>query len=231
MTEMKIKLPILLSAVALCAGCFVCSESEFPKVQNVALTAGKNIPVQISGFEAAVTTYVPVYGYETVFSSRPMSRRRHHHVYATTYATETYVPQSSTTTVFAERAAETLEKGGYILQSATPKYRIEVKFGGPYISDSDSVTSAMWSIFTVFTAGYGTQNWSAKLKIYDVASGKLVHHKDFSQRYEALVWGPIPIFSPAGSEAISNGSMQSWCLTALTDLSVAEAMTFIGAQP
>jgi hypothetical protein len=69
------------------------------------------------------------------------------------------------------------------------------------------------------------------LKIYDVASDRLVHHKDFSQRYEAIVWGPIPIFSPAGSDTISYGSMQNWCLSALTDLSVAEAMTFLGAQP
>jgi hypothetical protein len=81
----------------------------------------------------------------------------------------------------------------------------------------------------VFTAGYGTQTWSAKLKIYDIASGKLVYHKDYSQKYEAIVWGPLPLFSPAGSSTISYGSMQSWCLSALTDTAVSDAMKYLGS--
>jgi hypothetical protein len=228
---MKISNILLPCAAAVLSGCFVCSETRFPEVKSSALPQGRDMQVQLSGFEATVTTYVPVFGYETVFSSRPMSRRcRHPHVYSTTYATQTYVPQSATTSVFAERAAETLEKGGYILQGTSPRYRIEVKFGGPYTSDGDSAKSAMWSIFTVFTAGYGTQTWSAKLRIYDVATGKLAFHKDYSQRYEAVVWGPIPLFSPAGSETISYASMQSWCLSALTDTAVAEAMDFLNSK-
>jgi hypothetical protein len=217
-----------LSAMLL-SGCFVCSETEFPKTQPVALAQGRNVEVQLSGFEAVVTTYVPVYEYGTVFSGRPMSCRRHSVYYTTTYANQTYVPQSSTTTAFAERAAETFEKGGFVLQSAKPKYRVEVKFGGPFVSDGDSATSAAWSIFTIFTAGYGTQTWSAKLKIYDIASGRLVFHKDYSQKYEAIVWGPLPFFSPAGSSTISYGSMQSWCLSALTDLAVSDAMSYLGS--
>ena len=228
---MRKKLLSIPAAAALCAGCFVCSETKFPETRPKALTQGRDVHVQLSGFESTVTTYVPIYGYETVFSSRPMSRRRHAHFYSTTYATETYVPQTSSTTVFAERAAEIFEKGGYVLQSASPKYRVEVKFGGPYASDGDSAATAMWSIFTVFTAGYGTQTGSAKLKVYDIASGRLVHHRDFSQRYEAIVWGPIPLFSPAGSDTISYGSMQNWCLSALTDLAVADAMAYLGSLP
>ena len=216
-------------SAALLSGCIVCSETEFPKTQPVALAQGRNIAVQLSGFEAVVTTYVPVYEYGTVFAGRPMSCRRRPVYYTATYANQTYVPQSSTTTAFAERAAETFEKGGYLLQSATPQFRVEVKFAGPFVSDGDSAESAAWSIFTAFTAGHGTQTWSAKLKIYDVASGRLVYHKDYLQKYEAIVWGPLPLFSPAGSGTISYGSMQSWCLSALTDLAVADAMSYLGS--
>jgi hypothetical protein len=217
-------------SITLLSGCFVCSETEFPKARPVALDKGRDVTVQLSGFDAVVTTYVPVYEYGTVFAGRPMACRRRPVCYTATYANQTYVPQSSTTTAFAERAAETFEKCGYILQSAAPKYRVEVKFGGPFISDGDSAVSAAWSIFTVFTAGYGTQTWSAKLKIYDIASGRLAYHKDYSQKYEAVVWGPLPLFSPAGSSTISYGSMQSWCLSALTDIAVADAMAFLGSS-
>ena len=216
-------------SVSLLSGCFVCSETEFPKVQPAALAQNRNVEVQLSGFEAVVTTYVPVYEYGTVFSGRPMSCRRHPVYYTTTYANQTYVPQSSTTTAFIERATEMFEKGGYVLQGAKPKFRVEVKFDGPFLSDGDSAQSAAWSIFTVFTAGYGTQTWSAKLKIYDIASGRLVYFKDYSQKYEAVVWGPLPFFSPAGSSAISYGSMQSWCLSAHTDLAVSDAMAYLGS--
>ena len=216
-------------SAAFLSGCFVCSETEFPKIQQSESVQGRDIAVQLSGFDAVVTTYVPVYEYGTVFAGRPMSCRRRPVYYTATYANQTYVPQSSTTTAFAERAAETFEKGGYVLQSAAPKYRVEVKFGGPFVSDGDSAVAAAWSIFTVFTAGYGTQTWSAKLKIYDIASGKLVYHKDYSQKYEAIVWGPLPLFSPAGSSTISYGSMQSWCLSALTDTAVSDAMKYLGS--
>lgn len=217
-------------SVALLSGCFVCSETEFPKAQSVALVKGKEVTVQLAGFAADVTTYVPVYEYGTVFPGRPVFGRRRAFHYPTTYSTQTYVPQVSTTTVFAERAAEIFEKGGCVLKSADPKYSVEVKFDGPFVSDGDSTVSALWSVFTIFTAGYGTQTWSAKLKIYDIKSGKLVYHKDYSQRYEALVWGPLPLFSPAGSSEISYGSMQSWCLSALTDLAAADALAFLGSS-
>jgi hypothetical protein len=228
---MKTRMIVLFASAALLGGCFVCSESEFPKVAMTALSAGKSMEVQLTGFEAMVTSYVPIYGYETVFASRPVCRRRSSAFYSTTYATQTYIPQSSVTTVFAERAADAFEKGGFVLAGSAPKYRVEVKFGGPYVSDSDNVKAAMWSLFTVFTAGYGTQSWSAKLKVYEIASGRLVYHKDYSQRYEAIVWGPLPIFSPSGSETISHGSMQSWCLSALTDCAVTDAMAFLGNLP
>jgi hypothetical protein len=63
-------------SAALLSGCFVCSETEFPKIQQSESVQGRDIAVQLSGFDAVVTTYVPVYEYGTVFAGRPMSCRR-----------------------------------------------------------------------------------------------------------------------------------------------------------
>ena len=48
------------------AGCFTIFESEYPVVE-MAAAGGADIKVQLSGFEAAVTTYEVLYGYETSY--------------------------------------------------------------------------------------------------------------------------------------------------------------------
>jgi hypothetical protein len=55
-------------------------------------------------------------------------------------------------------------------------------------------------------------------------------HCDYSERYSALVWGPIPLFSPASSDKTSASKMQGWCLSALTDRAMADATAFLAAQ-
>ena len=212
------------------AGCFTVSETEYPQVAQTSLAKDRDLPVQLSGFEAAITSYVPVYGYETVLSPGPGPRHRHH-LYATTIQTETYVPQVNNTTAFLDRATDTLEKCGYTLQTTQPKYRVEVKFSGPFVSGSENGASLAWSVFTVFTTDYGVQTWTARMKIYDVLTGKVCLFRDYTQKYEAYVWGPLPIFSPAGSDKCSYNVMQSWCLTALTDRAMADATAFLSTAP
>jgi hypothetical protein len=225
---MKIKLQTLAFIAALStAGCFTVNETPYPSVSPSAAPADKAVNVQLSGFEAAVTTYVPVYGYETVLSSAHGHGPRRHRLYATTIATETYVPQVNNSTAFIDRATDTLEKCGYVLQTTNPKYRIEVKFSGPFVTDGEVAKSAAWSLLTVFTADYGTQTWTARLKIHELATGKVVLFRDYTQKYESLVWGPLPIFSPAGSDKSDYNMMQSWCLTALTDRAMADATAFL----
>ena len=225
---MKIKLHALGFIAALStAGCFTVNETPYPSVSSSAAPADKAVHVQLSGFEAAVTTYVPVYGYETVLSSAHGHGPRRHRLYATTIATETYVPQVNNSTAFIDRATDTLEKCGYVLQTTNPKYRIEVKFSGPFVTDGEFAKSAAWSLLTVFTADYGTQTWTARLKIHELATGKVVLFRDYTQKYESLVWGPLPIFSPAGSDKSDYNMMQSWCLTALTDRAMADATAFL----
>ena len=128
------------------------------------------------------------------------------------------------------RATDTLEKCGYILQTTTPKYRVEVKFSGPFVSDGEVAEAAAWSLFSILTADYGVQTWSARLKIHNLTTGKVELFKDYTQKYESLVWGPIPIFSPAGSDKSNYNMMQSWCLTALTDLAMADATAFLAGK-
>jgi hypothetical protein len=213
------------------AGCFTIFESEYPAVE-MASAGNADVKVQLSGFEAAVTTYEVLYGYETSY--------RYHHYYGyrrnygywgpSTVMTETYVPQTRATSAYIDRATEILELNGFNAKTDKPEYRVEVKFDGPFVSDGERAAEAAWTIFSLLTADYGVHTWTAKLKIYDVATGKLLMHYDYSERYSALVWGPIPLFSPAGSEKTSANSMQRWCLMALTDRAMAYATAFLAAQ-
>lgn len=227
---MKIGYLLTCSLLAALAGCISFNETEFPESPSSALPAGKALRLQVSGFDALVTSYVPVYGYSTVVHGGGWygpHGRYYGGPYATTVATETFIPQASPTAVFRNRATETLEKCGYVLQTNDPQYRLEVTFGGPFTSDGDTWTSLAWNLLTLLTADYATQTWTAKLKIYDVKSGKLAFFRDYEQRYQVTVWGPIPLFSPGASEKTKYEAMQSWCLTALTDRTLADATAFL----
>ena len=223
------KTTMALSMLAF-AGCFTIFESEYPSVE-MASAGNADVKVQPSGFEAAVTTYEILYGYETSY--------RYHHYYGhrrnygywgpSTVMTETYVPQTRATSAYIDRATEILELNGFNAKTDKPEYRVEVKFDGPFVSDGERAAEAAWTIFSLLTADYGVHTWTAKLKIYDVATGKLLMHYDYSERYSALVWGPIPLFSPAGSDKTSTNSMQNWCLTALTDRAMADATAFLSS--
>ena len=57
---MKASNIFFLCAMALLSGCFVCSETRFPDVKSTALPQGRDMHVQLSGFEATVTTYATV---------------------------------------------------------------------------------------------------------------------------------------------------------------------------
>lgn len=228
---MKGRLLSVLFAACL-SGCVSFNETEFPQVDIRSLPEGRNPRVQLLGLDAVITTYTPVYGYATVMGGGSYYgygpyRHRYYGPYMTTVATETFIPQSTATSVFKDRAVEILEKSGCILQTTDPQYRIEVTFGGPYVSDSDSVKIFCWNLFTLLTADYGTQTWTAKLKIHEVKTGKLLFSSDYSQKYEVNVWGPVPLFSPGASSKTKYSVMQSWCLTALTDRTLADAINFL----
>lgn len=221
------KMIFSLSVLAL-AGCFTLHETEYP-VANPVNAGGKEIKVQLAGFEAEVTKYVPVYGYETVFHSGHRHRRGYGG-WMSTYMTESYVPQTSTTRVYLDRATDIFEKSGFIVKTPSPEIQVEVKFSGPFVSGCDNSVSVAWTLLSILSADYGVQTWNARMKIYELSTGKLLMSQDYVQRYQAVVWGPIPIFSPGSSELTTYNAMQSWCLTALTDRAMADATAFIAGR-
>ena len=227
---MKRILPVTAFALVvggLC-GCWTVRQTPWPESAAKALQGGRELRVQLAGFDATVTSYLPVHGYTTVSGwSDPWyggRRRRYGGYYSTTVSTTEFIPHVAKTSAYLNRATDAFEKCGCILQTTNPQYRVEVRFEGPYGEDGDGWAKFGWMLCTIFTADFDAQNWTAKLKIYDAPSGRLVFERSLSQRYEAVVWGPIPIFSPGCSDQTSGGFMQNWCLTALTDQAVAEAM-------
>ena len=224
----------LLAAQVLVTGCWTVRETPPPLTTVAKLPAGRDLKVQVAGFDATVTTYETAYGYATVtgfdgpyYDCR--GRYRGGFATTTTYSTTEYIPHTEPTPAYRNRATDALERAGCILQAPDPKYRVEVRFEGPFIENGDIWASAGWLLCTIFTADFGAQNWMARLRVHDLTSGKLVFDKSMSVRDEALVWGPIPIFSPACAVRTSGSVMKDNCLCALTDLAVAEAVAFLSS--
>ena len=227
----------IYSIISLClSGCWTFREAEHPAIEVAKLPSGKDVRVQLAGFDAMVTTYDTAYGYGTMtgFGGGPYYGRRGRYYGGgfgtTTYQTTEFIPHREATSVYRNRAADALERAGCILQTKDPQYRVEVRFEGPFSESGDGWATAGWIICTIFTADYGAADWSAKLKIHDMKTGKMIYEKDFTERDEAVVWGPIPIFSPASASRNSAGTMKDICLTALTDRTIAEAVSFLSGR-
>lgn len=206
------------------AGCITLHETEYPATEAARAPDGKEISIRLTGFKATITEYVPVLGYSTAYVAHGPYRRGGHY---TTVSSQTYIPQVRENEAFLARAQELLEDNGFLLKAATPQYLVDVTFSGPYVSEGEQFAEGCWILCSLFSADYGVQTWNAKLKVYDNATGKIVFHREYSQRYQVVVWGPLPFISPASSSKNNYNSMQSWCLTALTDRAVADASAFI----
>ena len=223
------------SIISLClAGCWTVRETDHPAVEVVKLPEGRDVKVQVAGFDMTVTTYETAYGYGTVSTFDGPYYGRHGRYYGgygtTTYQTTEFIPRTEATSAYRDRATDALERAGCIVQTKDPQYRVEVRFEGPFSESGDGWATAGWIICTLFTADYGAADWSAKLKIHDMKTGKMIYEKDFTERDEAVVWGPIPIFSPACNSRNSASTMKDICLTALTDRAVAEAVSFLSKR-
>lgn len=223
------------SVILLClSGCWTFREAAHPEIAVPALPSGKDVRVQLAGFDATVTTYDAAYGYGTMtgFGGGPYYGRRGRYYGGgmATYSTTEFIPRTEATSVYRNRAADALERAGCILQTKDPQYRVEVRFEGPFSDSGDGWATAGWIICTIFTADYGAADWSAKLKIHDMKTGKMIYERDFTERDEAVVWGPIPIFSPACNSRNSPSVLKDNCLTALTDRTIAEAVSFLSKR-
>ncbi|MBQ1568348.1 MAG: hypothetical protein IIZ70_00410 [Kiritimatiellae bacterium] len=219
-------------AVAL-AGCFTLTQSDYPAVQ--ASKPGPVSAVHLTGFEATVTRFVPIYGYATVWNSTPgYYHRGHYHpgwTYPETVSTTSYIPDTRLTTAYVEKAQEAFESAGWTVGSTNATVVVDVAFSGPSVSDSDAVNEFFIMLFTAFTVDRTRDVWSARLKITDAASGKVLFMNRYEQEYTATVFGLVPIFSPLSADVVQGGYIKNWCLSALTDRAVADATAFLSSKP
>ena len=223
----KLMFPIM---AILAAGCFTLKETPYPEMAMAALPEGREISIQLRGFKAMFTEYVPVYSYNTVWVDSYPRRYGWGGGHYGTVTSSAYYPQTTESGAFAQRAKTLAESAGFTTMAQQPDYIVEATFGGPFVTDGERCVEALWMLLSVFSADYSVQTWTAQLKIYDNKTGKLVFHHDYSQRYEVTVWGPFPLLSPAGSSKNTLNSMQSWCLTALTDRIMADAAAFLSPK-
>ena len=226
---------ILLMPVLLLAGCFTVRQTEMPVSQMTRAPEGRDVKVALSGFAALLTEYIPVYGYETVYVDRGWHGRRGRRGgwyggHFETATTETLIPQTRANEAFRMRAQSILEENGFLLRATPSDYTVDVTFEGPFVSSSETAAEWAWMLCSVLTTEYSVQTWTAKLKVYDNKTGRVIFHEDYSQKYEDLVFSPLFFIGLSGYTENTYNYMQNWCLTALTDRAMAAATAFLAQR-
>ncbi len=217
-----------------CAGCLAFNQTEFPKVAvTAAAGAAEKLTLAVNGFETAVTEVETIESFSSVYVPGYYGRHHYRPGYYELVPSVAYVSQSRVTDVFLKRARERFEDAGYSVSTgaAVPDYAIEVSFAGPIVSNGDVWSSVAWNLFTVFLFDYTGVEWTAKLRIRDNKTGKVVLSHEYQQRYEAHAAGLIPLFSIASCDETRAQYAQFWCLGALTDRAVADATAFFATLP
>ena len=227
----------MLAPALLLAGCFTVSQTEKPVFEMTRAPEGRDVKVSLSGFAATLTELIPVYGYETVYVEPGWRGRRGpgprggwHGGHFEVAQTEAYIPQTRANEAFRLRAQSTLEENGFLLRATPTDYTVDVTFAGPSVSSSELAAEWAWMLCSVLTTEYSVQTWTAKLKIYDNKTGRVLFHEDYSQKYEDLVFSPLFFVGLSGYTENTFSYMQNWCLTALTDRAMAAATAFLAKR-
>lgn len=230
---MKMNPGILCSALLLAAGCFTISQSEFP---SVALTQVNAPKVQVEGFQSSVIDYTPIFSTSTYmvdgpgWYGGPHRRRPWHGPYMGSYTTATYMPTLRNTDVFLQRAMTDLEKSGCILRAQPAKYTVSGSFNGPVYAETAGLKSLGVFLGSILSARFEMVTYLCDVKVYEVASGKLVFSQSYAQDYFASGWSPIPIFGIMEFEKVEGDYMRTWCLSALVDRAMADVTRFLSEQ-
>jgi len=222
---MKTTLTLFGALSLLLTGCWTLSETEYPAVN---VPEGKGVRVKLSNFRTGVYDYVPVEGHESMATNTVDEL-----LVGQARATQTdmsWMMQFSAAGRLVSRSVAELKRKGYVIDIKKPQYVIEVKFAGPTMPDYDVMRQLGYAVCTLFTAENMIVTWTAQLKVRDGATNKVLYTKDFEQTYDVVVWGPIPVASPACCGKISYDGSNSWALTALNDLALADATTFIAGR-
>ena len=222
-----------LLPLALLAGCFTLSQSEYPAVSMTEVASGAKIHVE--GFQSTVIDYTPVYSTSTYVSTHPVWRgpyRRPYYggAYMGSYTTETYVPTVRNTDVFLQRAMGNFEKAGCILRAQPARYTVAGMFSGPFAGDMAALKSAGVFIGSIMSARFEMLTYSSEVKVYDTSSGKLVFNRSYTQDYYASGWSPLPLFGIMDFDKVQGEYMKSWCLAALTDRMTADVTAWLAGQ-
>lgn len=215
----------ILPLTLLVGGCWTFNESSFPEVAFTSPAA--ECTVAVTGFEAYQTEYEAVQSVRTVYVPGYISRHYYEPGYYETVPAVSYLPRTRATDMYLRRAQDELERAGFTLAQNNASRTVDVSFAGPVDDSGDSVRRACWMIGTVFFCDYGAETWTARLRIRDPKSGKLLFSRDYTQKYETNVFALIPLFGPAGCDRTDSQSMRAWCMTALTDRAVADATAFL----
>lgn len=229
-----------VKVIAVCAslvalgGCFTWHETAPVQTQMSKAPEGREITIALSGFAATLVDYIPVYGHQTYYvEGGPVwgrhGRRGWHPGHYETATTETLIPKFEKTEVFRTRARNLFEDSGFLLRAAPTDYNVDVVFEGPFVTDDEQSLEWVWMLCSVLSAEYSVQTWTAKLRIYDNKTGRVAFTRDYTQKYDNVVWSPLFFIGRAGYTRNTYSYMQSWCLTALTDRAVADATAFLAS--
>lgn len=223
---MKKTFLLLLLGGAL-SGCWTFDKSDYPQTNLSRAGNPTNTVLRITGFEHTVTDYQAIHGYQTAYIPGYYGRHHYHPGGFETLHSVTYLPQQHSSDLFLRRAQDEFEKAGFILNPMNSRYTVDVTFEGPLSSTDEEIKKIAWELLTIFFFDYEATHWTAKLRIRETQTGRLVFHHDYVQDYEMKVFGLIPLFSIASCDETSYSATQAWCLAALTDRAVADATAFL----
>jgi hypothetical protein len=218
----------ILFQVSLLAGCFTISESEFAKAEMSSVPQGSEKSIAVKGFDAVFTEYVTIYNQSVGYVPGFYGRRFYHPGYLQTYYSSSIVPQEKETDMFRVCATERFEVAGFNLKKTTPDYVVEVVFSGPHSIEEG--LRCLGLVCSVFTFDIKERSYSAKLKIYDNKTGKLLFLREYVQAYEVSVFSPVPVVGVSWFDKTEESYMKSWCYFALTEKVTAEASAFLNSK-
>ena len=198
-------------ALMLC-GCFTLHETEPVNVQLSKAPKGTDVKIALA---AGTGNNMPglTYPSELVIAK------------GTTEATGTLTVDTDALTPEVKYTAAIAASLG----TSPADYNVDVTFEGPFISDDERSVEWAWMLCSVLSAEYSVQTWTARLRIYDNKTGRVVFTQDYAQRYQNVVWSPLFFIGLSGYTRNTFNYMQCWCLTALTDRAMADATAFLTA--
>ena len=223
---------LLLSAAfaVVLSGCWTVSETEFPSVSTTPAPAGKTISVKFANFRTGVYQYKAVEGHETMQGAADIDEVKKEFQQSYVDSSMSWMLQNSASGSLVSRAMAELTRQGYVIDAKKAKYQVEIAFKGPELPEHDVLRQWGYYLCTLFTAENTKVTWSAVMQVRNAATDELLCSKDYTQEYEIMTWGPLPLLSPCFSLKTSVTHASCWALTALTDVAIADATAFIAKQ-